>query len=228
MKFVAIIPTRYESVRFPGKALIDIDGKSMIQRVYENTKKCVFLEEVVIATDSKKIIRHASNFADIVVTSSNHTNGTSRCYEALTILGGYNDEDVVINVQGDQPFITPTQIERIINAFDDPEKKIVTLEKLVDDVEELKSLNVVKVISLNGKALTFLRESGFPFKHIGVYGFKVGTLRELVNLPEVDEEEYFKLEQWRWLASGYTIHTVTTDEDTVSIDVPEDLKKLKL
>ena len=246
MKVLGIIPARYQSTRFPGKPLAMIEGKSMIMHVYEQAKKCEGLDEVVVATDNKAIFSHVKSMgAKALMTSEHHKSGTERCAEALEKTeGGF---EVLINIQGDEPFINPKQIQKVIDLFSNKSVKIGTLIKRITEIPQLKSPNIVKaVIGSSGEALYFSR-SVIPFprdldekewlnsirfyKHIGLYGYRSQTLTELVKLNEGMLEQAESLEQLRWLENGYKIQTSETQEDTSGIDTYEDLlevvKKLK-
>ncbi len=243
MTILAIIPARYASTRFPGKPLIDIFGKSMIQRVFEQSSAA--FEHVYIATDDERIVQHAQSFtSNIVLTSNKHHSGTDRCAEALTIISEQTGTffDVVVNVQGDEPFISPEQLKLLVTAFNKDETKIATLIKVIEDETELFDVNKPKVvIDKNGKSLIFSRSTipylrNFPpnewlshhtfYKHIGLYAYRSSILKELTQLPASNLEKAESLEQLRWLENGYDIQTVITNTETISIDTPEDLKKL--
>ncbi len=246
MRFIGIIPARYASSRFPGKPLAMINGKTMIQRVCEQSLKCYLLDEVIIATDDQRIFDHASGFARVVMTRPDHHSGTDRCLEALDIINNdnkYNDADCLINIQGDEPFIAPSQIELLVNGLKDVGKNIITLMKAISSEEEHSNPNVVKVVCTNKrKALYFSRApipfhrlpkrksksgKGFGFKHIGLYGFRMGALRQIASLNTSLLEETESLEQLRWLEHGFDIYLETTPHESIAIDTPEDLKKIK-
>lgn len=240
MKFIGIIPARYESSRFPGKPLVDIMGKSMIQRVYEQALKCESLDAVIVATDDTRVQQHVLAFGGkVVMTSSAHQSGTDRCAEVMEELTAY---DVAINIQGDEPFIDPSQIERLCNLFDKAEVKIGTLIKRIDNTDELFDENVAKiVINAKQQALYFSRQA-IPYqrgmgtenwldnqayyKHIGIYGYRADTLKEITKLPVSAYERTEALEQLRWLEHGYTIDVAETDLETISVDSPDDLDLL--
>ena len=243
-KFTVIIPARYASTRFPGKPLVDIAGKSMIQRVYEQAKQSD-ANKVIIATDSELILNHAATFGgDAVMTSEHHQSGTERCGEvALKLLQQKQIEanDIIINVQGDEPFLKPEQINSIISCFTEQGVKIVTLIKSVKYDEVADNPNVVKVVvDQDMHALYFSRapvpfyrnaedqKSAFCWKHIGIYAYRVNTLLELVKLEPSMLEQAEMLEQLRWMEHGFKIRTCPTEEENISIDTPEDLKKIKL
>jgi len=246
MNFVGIIPARYASTRFPGKPLAMIDGKSMIQRVYEQSCKANVLSEVWIATDDNRIESHIKSFGGkVMLTSPNHKSGTERCNEVIQRLQTDTPSrlfDVAINIQGDEPFIQPEQIEKVASCFSNPEVEIATLIKKISDKTELFNPNVVKVITANDKkALYFSRQPipflrGMPendwlthhtyFKHIGIYAYRTETLRKLTMLAPSPLEIAESLEQLRWLENAYHIYTKQTDFESFSVDTPDDLLKL--
>lgn len=243
LRFVAIIPARYASTRFPGKPLVDIGGKTMIQRVYDQVSKV--LDDVYVATDDKRIFDKVLSFGGkVIMTSDAHRSGTDRCYEAFTKLDDWFD--VVINVQGDEPFIQPEQIEALKNCFADDETQIATLVKKITDkdgVEVLFNPNSPKVvIDKQNNALYFSR-SPIPYKrgsdeknwmaehdyykHVGVYAYRSEVLSQIVQMPPSKLELAESLEQLRWLENGLKIKAGFTDVETVGIDTPEDLEKIK-
>ncbi|GHT03402.1 3-deoxy-manno-octulosonate cytidylyltransferase [Bacteroidia bacterium] len=242
LRFVGIIPARYASTRFPGKPLADIGGKPMIQRVYEQVVGV--LDDAVVATDDDRIFKAVEAFGGkVVMTSSDHRSGTDRCFEAYTKLE--KAYDVVINIQGDEPFIKPTQIQLIKDCFQTPDTQIATLVKPflpTDTYEALANVNSPKVV-LNAKqqAMYFSR-SIIPFlrgadghdytknhtyyKHIGLYAYRPDVLKAITALPQSPLELAESLEQLRWLENGYTIQVGITHEETVGIDTPEDLARI--
>ena len=238
MNIVGIIPARYAATRFPGKPLIDIGGKTMIQRVYEQALNAN-LAKIIIATDDEKIYNAAKSFnASVVMTQVSHQNGTERCAEVMQILG--NDFDACINIQGDEPFINPEQINKVA-ALLQQGHNIVTLKKKITTPEELHNNNVVKVVCNKKKEALYFSRSIIPFqrnieqgilenhfKHIGIYGFSKNTLEEIVQLPVSFLEKTESLEQLRWLENGYKIQVAETIFETIAIDTPEDLQKIKL
>jgi len=245
MKFVGIIPARYASTRFPGKPLAIIDGKSMIQRVYEQSCKANVLSEVWVATDDHRIEDHVKCFGGkVMLTSASHNSGTERCNEVISQLQETSSHlaDVAINIQGDEPFIRPEQIEKVASCFLKPEVEIATLIKRISDKATLFNTNVVKVITANDKkALYFSRQPipflrGMPendwlehhayFKHIGIYAYRTEILRKITRLATSSLELAESLEQLRWLENGYSIYTEETDFESFSIDTPDDLLKL--
>ncbi len=240
MKALGIIPARYASSRFPGKPLIDINGKTMIQRVYEQATKTNTLAEVLVATDDVRIAEEVVRFGgQYVMTADTHVSGTDRCAEVAEKMP---DFDVVINIQGDEPFIDPTQIELLCSCFADDKIQIATLIKEIHTEEELFNLNMPKVVINNrDEALYFSRQT-IPFvrtearenwlnaqrfyKHIGIYGYRRNVLLALTKLTPSVLELAENLEQLRWISNGYTIKTKLTDLETISIDTPEDLKRI--
>jgi 3-deoxy-manno-octulosonate cytidylyltransferase (CMP-KDO synthetase) len=239
MNILGIIPARFASTRFPGKPLVAIEGKPMIQHVYEQSLKAA-LQKVVIATDDERIFNAAKGFgAEVLMTSNNHKNGTERCAEVLQQLG--NEFDACINIQGDEPFINPEQINLIATLLQQ-KASIATLVKNISDAEALNNSNIVKaVISKQQQALYFSRYAipfirsgnvedalkyGKFYKHIGIYGFQKNILQEIVKLPVSFLEQTESLEQLRWLENGYTIKVAETTFETIAIDTPEDLQKL--
>lgn len=240
MKILGIIPARFASTRFPGKPLVDIAGKSMIQRVYEQAKKAKTLSEVVVATDDARIEAHVLGFGGkVILTSATHESGTDRCAEVIEQLTDY---DAVINIQGDEPLINPEQIDLLGNKLQEPEVQLATLIKRIYSVEELENKNTPKVVcGQNSRAIYFSRESiphvrNTPknewlnkatfYKHIGIYGYHSATLKALSALHASPLEQAESLEQLRWLEHGYAIYTVETTLETQAVDTPEDLEKI--
>ena len=239
MKFIGIIPARYASTRFPGKPLAMLGGKLVIERVCEQVSKV--LDEVVVATDDKRIFDAVNAFGSkAVMTSANHKSGTDRIREAADIIN--TDADVVVNIQGDEPFIHPEQIEAVCRCFNDPSTQIATLGKpFGDDIEAIENPNSPKIaVDTKGFAMYFSRSAipfvrgaepktwpnQFPFiKHIGLYAYRTQVLREVTMLPQSQLEIAESLEQLRWLENGYRIQVALTDMETVGIDTPEDLAK---
>jgi 3-deoxy-manno-octulosonate cytidylyltransferase (CMP-KDO synthetase) len=241
MKILGIIPSRYASTRFPGKPLINIDGKTMIQRVYEQAKKASSLTEVVVATDNQTILEHVTSFGGkVVMTSSAHESGTDRCAEVIE--KSTEDYDVVINIQGDEPFINPEQINELASCFKDSKTDIATLVKSIKTNEELFNPNRPKVhFDENNFALMFSRNT-IPeldnvekenwinehifYKHIGIYGYRSAVLNQISKLPPSPLEIKERLEQLRWLENDFSIKIATTDYEAIAIDTPEDLHRL--
>lgn len=241
MKFIAIIPARYASTRFPGKPLADMKGKPMIQRVYEQVKKSI--DAVYVATDDERIFTAVENFGGrAVMTSASHKSGTDRCREAYEKAG--QGEDVIINVQGDEPFIMPCQIEAIKECFNDPSTQIATLVREFtpdDGIDALRNPNSPKVVMNENREALYFSRSVIPYirgeeqvrwlekdrfyKHIGMYAYKAGVLDEITRLPQSSLEKAESLEQLRWLQNGYKIKVGITTQETIGIDTPEDLAK---
>jgi 3-deoxy-manno-octulosonate cytidylyltransferase (CMP-KDO synthetase) len=239
MKILGVIPARYASTRFPGKPLAMIKGKPMVQRVYEQAIKAS-LTDVVVATDDERIAEVVRSFGgNVVMTSADHPSGTDRCAEAMTkYKSGW---DAVINIQGDEPYIHPNQINILATILQREEVEIGTLIKKIDDPEELLNVNTPKVvINSQGEALYFSRQA-IPYKkgeeitewvkhhtyykHIGIYGYKSTVLPKLTQLKQSSLEVAESLEQLRWLENGYRIATGITVEETLAVDTPDDLLK---
>ncbi|MFA6260761.1 MAG: 3-deoxy-manno-octulosonate cytidylyltransferase [Bacteroidia bacterium] len=233
-KIIGIIPARFASTRFPGKPLIQIKGKSMIQRVYEQCLKAEKLAEVMVATDDQRIFEHVQAFGgQVVLTADSHQSGTDRCAEVIRKLE--RSFDAVINIQGDEPFIEPEQINQVAALLSKPENRIATLIKALEKEEDIRNPNVVKAIrTLKGKAIYFSR-SPIPyrrnpeatityFKHVGIYGYHTDVLLELTLLPQGSLEKAESLEQLRWIEAGYPIAVEETTWETISIDTPADLE----
>ncbi|WP_346696590.1 3-deoxy-manno-octulosonate cytidylyltransferase [Barnesiella viscericola] len=241
MKFIGIIPARYASTRFPGKPLADMKGKYMIQRVYEQA--CKVLDRVCVATDDERIFNAVQSFGgQVVMTSDRHRSGTDRCFEAYTNLGG--GEEVVINIQGDEPFIKPEQIESLIACFDSPQTQIATLVRPFEATEGYEALanpNSPKVVMNERHEALYFSRSIIPYlrgvepeqwlsrhvyyKHIGMYGYRADVLGEITRLPQSSLELAESLEQLRWLQNGYTVKVGITTQETIGIDTPVDLQK---
>ena len=238
MKFMAIIPARYASTRFPGKPLAVLGGKTVIQRVYEQVSS--LLDEVYVATDDERIFQTVEAFGGrAVMTRTDHKSGTDRIEEAAEKIG--SQADVIINVQGDEPFIQPSQIKTLMQLFDAPETQIGTLGKRFENIEGVENPNSPKIVTDNrGFALYFSRSpipfvrgkersewlANYPFlKHLGIYAYRREVLREVTQLPQGNLEKAESLEQLRWLENGYRIRVGLTDVETVGIDTPEDLKR---
>lgn len=230
MKVLGVIPARYSSLRFPGKPLVDIAGKSMIQRVYEQAIKCKDLNKVLVATDDDKIFNHVKLFnGNVIITSSNHQSGTDRCAEAVEKIG--EDYDIIINIQGDEPTINPFQISSLIELLKNSKEGIGTLYKKIKSQKELDDLNTVKLIFNDDfEAINFFRENLFDKilcnKHIGMYGFRKETLMKITMLPLSINEKKHNLEQLRWIDNNYKIKVLETKTENISIDTIDDLKKL--
>ena len=241
MKVLAVIPARYASTRFPAKPLALLGGKPIVQRVYEQVAKMV--ERVVVATDDERIYDTVASFGgEVVMTSPNLKSGTDRCAEAYEKMG--YEADIVINVQGDEPFIATEQIATLVKCFENEAIDIATLVKpfsAESGIEALENPNSPKVvINERGEAIYFSR-SAVPYlrdversewlkrhtfyKHIGIYAFRAKTLGEITQLPQSPLEQAEKLEQLRWLENGYRIGVGITDIETIGIDTPEDLER---
>lgn len=241
MKFIGIIPARYASTRFPAKPLAVLGGKPVIQRVYEQVSG--IFDEAYVATDDERIEAAVKAFGGkVVMTSPNHKSGTDRCYEAFTKVGG--GYDVVVNIQGDEPFIQPSQLEAVKACFEDPTTQIATLVKPFttdDGFVALENVNSPKVVvNANMNALYFSRSiipyqrnadkqdwlAGHTYyKHIGLYAYRAEVLKEITSLPQSSLELAESLEQLRWLENGYTIKVGVTQMETIGIDTPEDLER---
>ncbi len=237
MKIIGIIPARYASTRFPGKPLVDINGKTMIRRVYEQAAKAKSLSEVIVATDDRRIFSEVKGFGGkVLMTSSFHKNGTERCAEVVG--QPINHCDVVINIQGDEPFIEPRQIDLLASCFENTETQIATLIRSFKTEEEKQNPSRVKAfVDENLNALTFSRNPSNNqlslinyqlLKHIGIYAYRKNILLEIVKLPPSPLELAESLEQLRWLENGYKIKCAVTEHEAVSIDTPEDLTSLNL
>lgn len=238
MKFIAVIPARYSSSRFPGKPLAVLAGKPVIQRVYEQVTKV--LSEAWVATDDERIYNTVSDFGGkAVMTRQDHKSGTDRIEEAVEKIK--TDTDVIVNIQGDEPFIQPSQIETVCKQFDNPSTQIATIGKPFTSMEAVENPNSPKIVTdVNGFALYFSRSvipyvrgveekewlSHFPFlKHLGIYAYRREVLREITRLPQSPLEKAESLEQLRWLQNGYRIRVGITNVETVGIDTPDDLRR---
>ena len=238
MTFTAIIPARYASTRFPGKPLAVLGGKTVIQRVYEQVGSV--LSEVYVATDDERIFSCVESFGGkAVMTRADHQSGTDRIQEAMEKTA--TQTDVIINVQGDEPFIQPSQIKTLMQLFDDPSTQIGTLGKRFESIEAVENPNSPKIVTdQRGFALYFSRSvipfirgkahedwlGEYPFlKHLGVYAYRREVLAEVTLLPQSSLEKAESLEQLRWLQNGYRIRVGLTDVETVGIDTPEDLQR---
>ena len=241
LKVLGIIPARFASTRFPGKPLVSIYGKSMIQRVYEQALQSKILHKVIVATDDDKIFTEVENFGgNVEMTSSKHKNGTERCAE---VLSKTNEKfDVIINIQGDEPFFEPRILEQLSQCFFNEKTEIATLIKRIESITDLDNQTVVKaVITEENQALYFSR---FPipfhrntslenrlkthkyYKHIGIYAYRPEILQKIVLLNESKLEKAESLEQLRWLENGFNIGVSETEHDSNSVDTPEDLDAL--
>ena len=238
MKFIGLIPARYASTRFPGKPLALLAGKPVIQHVYEQAAKV--LDAVYVATDDERIYNKVMEFGDkAVMTSTEHHSGTDRIEEALEKVGG--DFDVVVNIQGDEPFIAQSQIETLCHCFEDEATQIATLGKPFECIEAVENPNSPKIVVDNrGYAMYFSRSvipfvrgverqewlKKYPFlKHLGIYAYRTEVLKAITRLPQSSLELAESLEQLRWLQNGFRIKVGTTNVETVGIDTPDDLKR---
>jgi 3-deoxy-manno-octulosonate cytidylyltransferase (CMP-KDO synthetase) len=234
MKIVGIIPARYESSRFPGKPLIDLKGKSMIQRVYEGAVKASMLDRVIVATDDKRIYNEVISFGgEVEMTAADHTTGTERCGEVAIGL----DADIIVNIQGDEPLVDHRQLDRLCGAFKDDTVQIATLAIKKVTPDDLQNLNRIKIVlDKNSDALYFSRspipsatntsESFDFYRHIGLYAYRSKTLKDLVQLEATALEKAESLEQLRWMYHGFKVRIIETDIETQNIDVPEDVQKV--
>lgn len=242
MKFSAIIPARYASSRFPGKPLALIGGKPMVQHVYECVSACEQLEEVVVATDDKRIADCVQAFGGkVIMTRDDHPSGTDRIAEAADLLA---NSDVWVNVQGDEPFILSEQLNQLCSFFQNPKVDIATLAHPLNKLEDILNPNVVKVVmSSNERALYFsrspipylrgLEQAAWPdakkhFQHLGIYAYRSEVLKQLTALPPSPLETSESLEQLRWLEAGYRIYVGITPYKSIGVDTPEDLEKAEL
>lgn len=241
MKFIGIIPARYASTRFPGKPLAMLGGKTVIQRVYEQVENV--LDEAYVATDDERIEAAVKGFGGkAVMTSVHHKSGTDRCHEAYCKVGG--GYDVVVNIQGDEPFIQRSQLEELKACFDDENTRIATLVKPFtpkDGYEALENVNSPKVVVNRQMQALYFSRSIIPFqrnsdrkewlaghvyyKHIGLYAYRASVLEEITSLPQSSLELAESLEQLRWLENGYPIKVGISDVETIGIDTPQDLAR---
>ncbi|MCB0666450.1 MAG: 3-deoxy-manno-octulosonate cytidylyltransferase [Saprospiraceae bacterium] len=235
MHYLGVIPARYQSMRFPGKPLVEIAGIPMINRVYQQGLKSKILNEVVVATDSKIIYDHCLNAnMQVIMTSDTHQSGTDRVSEVARRY----ESDVVVNIQGDEPFIPPDYIDSLCAQFKSIKTEITTLIAPILDAQALDDANTVKVVKRNdGRALYFSRAS-IPyqrnldftmqsFRHLGIYAFRRETLLKLADLAQGKLEQFEMLEQLRWLEAGFDIVTVEVEKAPIGVDVPEDVVKLE-
>ncbi len=233
MKTIIIIPARYSSTRFPGKPLADIGGKPMIQRVYEQALKSGVAAKIVVATDDERIFSAAVKFgAEVVITSETHKSGTDRCAEVVKKQS--EKFDVVVNLQGDEPFIQPEQLHKLVSCFEDANCRIATLAKKMNNSSDIENHNVVKVAKdENGYAINFSRNANNfikknnLFRHIGLYAFRADTLNEITLLEPSARELAESLEQLRWMDNGYKIKVAETELESIAVDTPQDLERAK-
>lgn len=241
MNIIGIIPARYASTRFPAKPLVEIGGKSMIRRVYEQAGKARLLSHVVVATDNNEIFDHVKSFGgNVVMTKEEHPSGTDRCFEALGKTSG--KFDFVINIQGDEPFIHPEQIDLLASALT-KQTELATLVKKIEDKETLFNPNTPKVIFTKDKEAIYFSRQTIPYirgaepeqwlskaefyKHIGIYAYRTDILKAITSLETGSLEKSESLEQLRWLENGFKIKVEITTYESVGIDVPSDLEKIK-
>ncbi len=241
MNFTAIIPARYASTRFPGKPLAILGGKTVIQRVYEQVAGVI--PDTWVATDDERILKAVETFGGkAVMTSSNHKSGTDRIEEAAEKIN--TQADVIINIQGDEPFVQASQIETICQQFDNPSTQIATIGKPFATMDEVDNVNSPKIVTdNNGFALYFSRSvipfvrgkehsewlHDYPFlKHLGIYAYRRDVLHEITQLPQSSLEKAESLEQLRWLQNGYRIRVGMTQVETVGIDTPADLERAEM
>ncbi|HEY3371433.1 MAG TPA: 3-deoxy-manno-octulosonate cytidylyltransferase [Prolixibacteraceae bacterium] len=242
MNFIGIIPARFQSTRFPGKPLALLAGKPIVQWVYENTRKS--LAEVYVATDDQRIFQCVEAFGGkAIFTSSNHQSGTDRCAEAALQLSKSMKIDVVVNIQGDEPFIRPEQIESLKACFNTSETEIATLIKPISSAAEITNINRPKVVINKHQEAMYFSRSPIPFvrgcppeqwldttafySHLGMYAYRFDILIELTKLPVGLLEGAESLEQLRWLENGFRIRTAQTFSESIGIDTPEDLEQAR-
>jgi 3-deoxy-manno-octulosonate cytidylyltransferase (CMP-KDO synthetase) len=244
MRFLGIIPARYASTRFPGKPLVDIAGKMMIQRVYERAAQV--LEEVWVATDDTRIEEAVKGFGGkVVMTSEACPSGTDRCREAAERITATTERsfDVVVNIQGDEPFLHPEMLEKLTSCFDDEKADIATLANPAIYKEDLFNPSEAKVVFDKNRDALYFSRSPVPYvmevdeadwlehhtfyKHVGVYAYKMDVLRKITELPVSSLEATERLEQNRWLENGFRIKVEITDHESVPVDTPEDLKRIQ-
>ena len=239
MKVLGIIPARFASSRFPGKPLIDLKGKTMIQRVYEGAAKSSSLTQIIVATDDQRIVDEVLRFGgNVCLTNESHQSGTDRCAEVARLYPGF---DVVINIQGDEPLVNPKQLDQLLNAFKNPTVNIATLGIPTNDEADLMNPNRIKIVlDHQENALYFSRScvpntfhfngeflSNYPFlRHIGLYAYRANTLAQLCQLTPTALEKMESLEQLRWMYHGFPIKVVQTDIETPNIDTPEDVENV--
>ncbi|MBL0356864.1 MAG: 3-deoxy-manno-octulosonate cytidylyltransferase [Chitinophagaceae bacterium] len=238
---VGIIPARFASTRFPGKPLIDIKGKSMLQRVYEQAAKSKLLSRVVVATDDERIADHVKDFGgEVVMTAPHHPSGTDRCWDALQQLEG--DYRYVINIQGDEPFIEPGQIDELAAVLQDGAIELATQMIPVDNHEILFDKGEVKIVLNSRNEALYFSRMVIPFikdvdekewhkhhqyyRHVGMYAYRKDILEQITKLPVSSLEKAESLEQLRWIENGFSIKCVTTKYESHCIDTPEDVQKV--
>ncbi|MCS6820434.1 MAG: 3-deoxy-manno-octulosonate cytidylyltransferase [Microscillaceae bacterium] len=238
MQILGIIPARYASTRFPGKPLAEIAGKSLIERVYSQARKAQKLHKLIVATDDTRILAHVQAFGgQAVMTSLTHPSGTDRCAEVAEM---FPEFEVCLNIQGDEPFINPTQIDLLASLFEKPDTQIATLIMPITKAEDIFSEKEIKVVFNSRMQTLYMSRSPIPFlrdvppeqwihthtfyKHIGLYGYRREILLQIAQLPPNELERCENLEQLRWLAH-FPIQLAISHEETLSIDTPQDLEK---
>lgn len=236
MKVLGIIPARFNSSRFPGKPLIDLKGKTMIQRVYEGASRSQLIDTLVVATDDPRIFAEVERFGGkVLLTKSTHQSGTDRCAEVLEY---YPDHDIVINIQGDEPLVSAQQLDALLAAFSEPQTQIATLVHPDVTQDDLSNPNRIKVLENAQQQAIYFSRSALPnmhyaqittfpwLRHIGLYAYRAVVLKELSELEPCLLEQAESLEQLRWLFYGYSIQLTHTTIETPNIDVPEDVQKV--
>ncbi|MCT4664584.1 MAG: 3-deoxy-manno-octulosonate cytidylyltransferase [Flavobacteriales bacterium] len=241
-KVIAIIPARYGSTRFPGKPLVDIKGKTMIQRVYEQVISCTDIDEVFVATDDQRISTHLEKQQiPFILTDADIQTGTERVWKAVLNLK-LAPNDIVLNVQGDEPFISSNQLSRVLKAFENPETQIASLRKKIERIAQVLDPNAVKVVCDKDEFAHYFSRSPIPYirnypqdqwvtqmdfyKHIGIYGFRFNVLEKINQLETASLEKAESLEQLTWLWNGFKIKLPITKEESPSIDTPKDLENI--
>ena len=239
VRILCVIPARFASTRFPGKPLVNLGGKTMIRRVVEQAEKCPGFTKVVVATDHTVIAEHVEQFGGkVCMTSPDHVSGTDRCYEVVT--KQEEEFDYIVNIQGDEPFIAPAQIELLIEMLNGT-TQLATLKKKITSREELFNPNTVKVISDHNNEAVYFSRATIPhlrnvpedkwfdeftfYKHIGLYAYRNDVLAKITSLPVSALEKAESLEQLRWLENGFRIAIAETTHETIGIDTPEDLAR---
>ena len=241
-KATVIIPARYGSLRFPGKALAKIGGKALIQHVFERVKQCGVIDHIIVATDDPRIQEASRSFgADVEMTDANHKSGSERCAEVIKKRG--LEQSPVINVQGDEPLINPMLVDRIAEELEKENTCIVTAISRISNPRDLFSPHVVKVVTDHQMRALYFSRMPLPFqqkiawldwldrhvyfRHIGIYGFAPGMLTALARLPRSPLEKAESLEQLRWLENAFNIQCIETEYEGHGVDIAEDLEKIK-
>lgn len=239
MKTLGIIPARYASTRLPGKPLVHIGGKPMIQRVYEQAQQCDAIDQLIVATDDARIVEAVRAFGgEVELTREDHPSGTDRIAE---VAGRHPTYDIVVNIQGDEPFIDPQVLQQLIAVFNVPDVDIATLVRPLTDIAALDNPNMVKAVIGQGNRALYFSRSPVPylrdvprtqwldqevhFQHLGVYAYRTKILATLTNLPKSGLEQAESLEQLRWLEAGYQIAVSRTTHVSVGVDTPEDITR---